>query len=58
MALFLILFFVLKAVIVSLRVVSSLPIIRGLDRLLGLVLGGLFGVVIVGIMTIFYEWIR
>ena len=57
-ALFLALFFALKAVIVSLRVVSSLPIIRGLDRLLGLVLGGLFGVVIVGIMTIFYEWIR
>ena len=52
------LFFVLKAIFLSLKIVTGLPIIRGLDRILGLILGGVYGVVIVGIMTLLYEWIR
>lgn len=57
-ALYFALFFVLKAVIISLKVIVRLPVIRGLDRVLGLILGGVYGVIIVGIMTLFYEWIK
>lgn len=56
-ALYIALFFGLKAVFLSLKFISKLPVIRGLDKVLGLILGGVFGVVIVGIMTVFYEWI-
>lgn len=56
-ALYIALFFGLKAVFLSLKFISKLPVVRGLDKVLGLILGGAFGVIIVGIMTLFYEWI-
>lgn len=55
--LYTILFLLLKAIMMSLKIVTKLPIIRGMNRLLGLLLGGAYGVLLVGILTILYEWI-
>lgn len=52
--LYVIAYFILKAVIMSLRVVTKLPIIRGLDRLLGVIAGAAYGLLLVGIIFAFF----
>ncbi|MBQ8527424.1 MAG: hypothetical protein IJ429_03035 [Lachnospiraceae bacterium] len=48
------LFFVLKAVILSLRVLTKLPVIRGLNKLLGMIAGAAYGILLVGIIFAFF----
>lgn len=52
--LYVIAYFILKAVIMSLRVITKLPIIRGLDRLLGVIAGAAYGLLLVGIIFAFF----
>lgn len=52
--LYAVVFFVLKAVISSLRILTKLPVIRGLNKLLGFIVGGAYGVLLVGIIFAFF----
>ena len=52
--LYVIVFFILKAIIVSLRVLTKLPVIRGLNKFLGLVSGAAYGLLLVGIIFAFF----
>ena len=54
--LYVVLFFVLKAIVLSLRVLTKLPVIRGLNKLLGFVCGIAHGLVLVGIGYWLYSW--
>ena len=56
-AIYIALFLALKAVVMSLKFVSMLPVIKYLDRIIGLFMGGIYGIIIVGILTLLYEWI-
>jgi len=47
-------YFALKAIIMSLRMLTKLPVIRGLDKLLGLVAGAAYGLLLVGIIFAFF----
>lgn len=53
---YLILFLLLKTIITSLGILSKMPIIRGLNHLLGVVAGAAYGVLLVGILYMFYTW--
>lgn len=54
LALYAILFFVLKAVVMSLKLLAKLPVIRGINKLLGFVAGAAYGVLLVGIIFAFF----
>ncbi len=47
-------FFVLRAVIMSLRLVTKLPIIRSVNKFLGLLAGTIYGLLLVGIIFAFF----
>lgn len=47
-------FFILKAIITSLRILTKLPIIHGVNKLLGLVAGAVYGLLLVGIIFAFF----
>lgn len=49
-------FFLLKAIVMSLRIITKIPVIRGLNKVLGFILGGVYGVVLVGILTLIRSW--
>ena len=53
-ALYVALFFVLKAIILSLKIISKLPIVRGLNKLLGFLAGAAYGVILVGVIFAFF----
>lgn len=55
--LYIIMFLLLKTVMMSLKIITKIPIIRGLNKLLGLIAGGIYGLIWVGILTLLYEWI-
>ena len=42
--------FALKTIILSLRILTGLPIIKGLNKLLGFVAGAAYGLLLVGIL--------
>lgn len=50
------LFLLLKAVIISLRLLARIPVVRGLNKLLGFVCGGAYGVLLVGIIYWISSW--
>ncbi|MBE5882533.1 MAG: hypothetical protein E7289_09580 [Lachnospiraceae bacterium] len=52
--LYIALFFLLKAMILSLRVLAKLPIVRGLNKLLGFIVGAAYGILLVGIIFAFF----
>ena len=54
LVLYVILFFVLKAVVMSLKLLEKLPVIRGINRLLGFVAGAAYGIFLVGIIFAFF----
>ena len=54
LVLYAILFFVLKAVVMSLKLLAKLPVIRGINKLLGFVAGAAYGVLLVGIIFAFF----
>ncbi len=54
---YVVLFLVLKAILTSLKFLAKLPIIKGVNKLLGLVAGGVFGMILIGVMTLFTEWL-
>lgn len=47
---YIVLFLILKTVILSLRILTGLPIIKGLNKLLGFVVGAAYGLLLVGIL--------
>ena len=47
-------FFILKAIVTSLRILTKLPIIHGVNKLLGLVAGAVYGLFLVGIIFAFF----
>lgn len=47
-------FFVLKTIIMSLKLLTKLPIVRGINKLLGLIVGAAYGVLLVGIFFAFF----
>ena len=47
---YIVLFLILKTVILSLRILTGLPIIKGLNKLLGFVVGAVYGLLLVGIL--------
>lgn len=53
-ALYVAIYFILKAIIMSLRILTRLPIIRGLNKLLGLIAGAAYGILLVGIIFAFF----
>lgn len=54
---YLILFFLLKTIFGSLNLLSKAPVIRGLNRILGIAAGTIYGMVLTGIVYMFYTWI-
>ena len=52
--LYLVLFLLLKAIILSLKVLAKLPIVRGINKLLGFVAGAAYGILLVGIIFAFF----
>ena len=54
--LYVVLFFALKAIVLSLRLLTKLPVIRGLNKLLGFVCGIVHGLLLVGIGYWLYSW--
>lgn len=48
--LYIVLFLVLKTIILSLRILTGLPIIKGLNKLLGFVVGAAYGILLVGVL--------
>lgn len=57
LVLYLALFFLLKALFASLGFLEKIPVIRSINKILGFVAGGVYGILIVGILYIFYTWI-
>lgn len=55
--LYALLFLLLKTVVMSLRFITGLPVIRGLNKIFGLAAGCVYGLIWVGILTMLYEWI-
>ncbi len=55
-ALYALLFFALKAILISLNVLARIPVVRGLNKLLGFVAGAVYGVFLVGIIYWIYSW--
>ena len=53
-ALYVVLYFIWKAIITSLRILSKLPVIRGLNKLLGFAVGVVYGILLVGIIFAFF----
>ncbi len=49
-ATYIILFLLFKAIFTSLQILSKLPIVRGLNKLLGLLAGAVYGVILIGII--------
>ena len=47
---YIVLFLVLKTIILSLRILTGLPIIKGLNKLLGFVVGAAYGILLVGVL--------
>ena len=47
-------YLILKAIIMSLKVITKLPVIRGVDKLLGTVAGMAYGLLLVGIIFAFF----
>lgn len=54
--LYIVLFLLLKAIIISLRVFAKIPVIRGLNKLLGFLCGGVYGTLLVGIIYWIGSW--
>lgn len=52
--LYVVLFLILKAIIVSLRMLTKLPIIHGVNKLLGFIAGAAYGLLLVGIIFAFF----
>lgn len=52
--LYLVLFLLLKAIILSLKVLAKLPIVRGINKLLGFVAGAAYGILLLGIIFAFF----
>lgn len=52
--LYLVFFLLLKAIILSLKFLTKLPIVRGINKLLGFVAGAAYGVLLVGIIFAFF----
>lgn len=48
--LYIVLFLVLKTIILSLRILTGLPIIKGLNKLLGFLVGAAYGILLVGVL--------
>ncbi|MBU5430715.1 CvpA family protein [Kineothrix sp. MSJ-39] len=48
--LYIVLFLVLKTIILSLRILTGLPIIKGLNKLLGFGVGAAYGILLVGVL--------
>ena len=55
LVLYIILFLVLKTIILSLRILTGLPIIKGLNKLLGFVVGAAYGLLLVGILRMIQD---
>lgn len=55
--LYIALYFVLKTIIFSLRIFTKLPIVHGLNKLLGFVIGIVYGVVFVGVIFAFLPFL-
>lgn len=55
--LYLVLYFVLKTIILSFRILTGLPIVRGLNKFLGFIVGAVYGVVLVGIIFAFFPFL-
>ncbi len=53
-ALYAVAYLILKAIIMSLKVITKLPIIRGVDKLLGMIAGIAYGLLLVGIIFAFF----
>ena len=53
--LYTVLFLVLKTIILSLRILTGLPIIKGLNKLLGFVAGAAYGLLLVGILRMIQD---
>ena len=51
--LYIVFYLVLKAIILSLRIFTKLPIVRGINKLLGFITGAVCGIVLVGIIFAF-----
>lgn len=49
-------FFLIKAILLSFGLLTRLPVLRGFNHMLGLLVGGAFGVVIVGVIGMVYSW--
>ena len=43
-------FFLLKAILMSLKILSRFPVFRGLNKLLGFIAGGCYGLLLAGII--------
>lgn len=52
--LYVVIFFVLKTIIMSFRILTKLPVIRGFNKLLGFVFGAVYGLLLVGIIFAFF----
>ncbi len=52
--LFVVTYLILKTIILSLRIITGIPVIRGLNRLLGFLMGAVYGVLMVGIIFAFF----
>ena len=53
--LYIVLFLVLKTIILSLRILTGLPIIKGLNKLLGFVVGAAYGLLLVGVLRMIQD---
>ena len=47
--------YILKTIILSLRILTGLPIIKGLNKLLGFVVGAAYGLLLVGILRMIQD---
>ena len=53
---YLLLFFLLKLIVMSLKIITGIPVIKGLNKLLGFVAGAVYGVILVGVISLVYKW--
>ena len=55
--LYVVLYLILKTIILSLRIFTKLPIVRGVNKLLGFIVGTVYGIVLVGIIFAFFPFL-
>lgn len=55
--LYIVFFLILKALILSLRIFTKLPIVRGVNKVLGFIIGTVCGIVLVGIIFAFFPFL-